>query len=292
MNTKRLLLVTSLLFTIIGIGGACSSVNDQSKTSAEPRSAMPEQPMEDGPLSVVVWEQQLVTDNPKRYAIGLELENKGQPEKPINLQRLTVKLINADGTERLVDRNDVPAKIGEPVCVSLSSESEISKVSFEAQGPERKFGPIVYDLTAAGGNTDQPLHSEPIDISTMDIKRPGPSGCFARTSLGCLYEVGRLKLTPPKGGTRTFAFLGFRGKGLLNYNRDDFPIIDADAGERYMWTTWNYKGESIMMPGFEGTFLRPEKGPVMLRDCWHFQVWYEIPEQVQRIKLAFAAQPK
>lgn len=287
MNKCQLLLSTSVI-ALLALLGNCTSntVPPQGKTMP------PGQTIGDGLLSFTVWGQQTVGENPRRYLVSLDIEHTGKSGESVSLKRVSMKLTKIDRTEQTIEQRAIDVDSG--VCLEIPSESELSKLEIEAEDSGRKYGPFIYDVALNKSSSDNQTQTsadvDAIDVSTTELQVPKGKQCFIDTSLGCLYQIGKMtveKIAKTTTDPKNFVVLSFKGKGVLQFNRKEFMIVDAGSNDSYQWSHWGYGGEMMLLPGASGSFKQPDNGPVWLRDCWHFQVFYEVPASIRHIKLDF-----
>ncbi len=193
----------------------------------------------------------------------------------------------------------IKVESGKLACMNVSFEGEVSKLEIQAEDNSRKYGPFIYDFALSNSDGKNQLnafeYTDTIDVSTTQVQFPEDKRCYVDTSLGCLYKIGRMevaKMGKTSEKVKSFVVLSFKGKGLLQFHREEFAIRNAESDDPYLWNHWAYNWEMVQLPGSAFTGLSPEKGPVLLRDCWYFEVLYEVPENIRRVKLDFNSASK
>lgn len=287
--------IVALVFVFIA---DCTSKSDPtSNPPTEKKAEAPGDTVTDGVLSFSAWDQQAVSENPKRNLVALQIEHSGNSGESVSLKRLLLKLTKTDGLDRTVDEKDIDVKSGRPVCVNVPVETDISMLEIRAEDGNKQYGPVIYDFAASksrSSNRNQ-IYEDPIPVEMGSVQTPKDKQCFLDTALGCLYEIFRMrieKLGKKATGPKDFVVLSFRGKGVLNFEKKEFAIKDVELNATYLWSHWVYNGEIMFLPGSSfgtssGPIVKADNGPILLQDCWHFKVFYEVPENVRLVKLEF-----
>jgi len=264
--SKKRILKVILILAILGMSGSLSCKKNL--------VALPGQEVKVDSISFQVWDQQTIPEKPPINVTSIEMTFIGKETESIELKKIFIKLTKTDNKEEVSESpsgQTIEMKSG----IKLSrlvrvKESSLSKLTIQVEDTKGKtYGPIVYDF-----------HRK-LDRGTEEVRN---KKYITNSILGFLYNV-QMSEHPDPG--KVFYVLSFKGKGVLEVDRDNFKIKDEDTGNTYEWIKWIYNSDMAYMPGTIAGVEYPIKGTVVLFGSWDFSIVYELPLGIKNIKFDF-----